>query len=147
MLDALSRSLFLALAGNQLVKRAVSRYGMRSRRSFARRFIAGRDVDDALETAMTLERGGFEHTFNHLGEHVKNVEAAAAATSAYEQVIEAVRRARLPCHLSVKLTQLGLELDPAVCRDNLDRILRHADTHDAFVRIDMENSTDRKSVV
>ena len=66
MPDALSRTLFLTLANSGVLKRAVSRYGMRSAQSFARRFIAGRDVDEALETARAIERRGFLHTFNHL---------------------------------------------------------------------------------
>lgn len=140
MLDAISRRLFLALADSRTLGGAASRYGMRGPRSFARRFIAGRNVDEAIEAARALERRGLLHTFNHLGEHVRSREAADAATSAYLQVIESVRLARMACNVSVKLTQLGLELDAGLCRDNLERILARADSRRCFVRVDMESS-------
>ena len=140
MLEAISRRLFLALADSLTLGHAAARYGMRGPRSFARRFIAGRNVDEAIEAARAIEQRGLLHTFNYLGEHVRSRDAAEAATRAYLRVIESVRRARMMCNVSVKLTQLGLELDTGMCRDNLDRILTRADARRCFVRVDMENS-------
>ena len=140
MLDALSRRLFLALAGSRTLKDVASRYGMRSRRGAARRFIGGRNVNEAIDAARQLERRGLLHTFNYLGEHVRSREAAEAATIAYLWVIESVSLAGMSCNLSVKLTQLGLELDTGLCRDNLKRILTHSDARRCFVRVDMEGS-------
>jgi proline dehydrogenase len=139
-LDALSRRLFLALAGSRTLKHIASRYGMRGRTGVARRFIGGRNVNEAIDTARQLERQGLLHTFNYLGEHVRSREAAEAATIAYQWVIESVSLAGMNCNLSVKLTQLGLELDTGLCRDNLRRILTHTDARRCFVRVDMEGS-------
>ena len=140
MLDALSRRLFLALAGSRTLKDIASRYGMRGPRGAARRFIGGRNVNEAIDAARQLERLGLLHTFNYLGEHVRSREAAEAATIAYLWVIESVSLAGMNCNLSVKLTQLGLELDTRLCRDNLKRILTHSDAQRCFVRVDMEGS-------
>ena len=141
MLDALSRTLFLTLADSKRLKRAVARYGMRGPNSFARRFIGGRDVNEAIDTARAIERRGLLHTFNYLGEHVRTREAADGATEAYLHVIKSVGLAGLPCNLSVKLTQLGLEIDAGLCLANLERILEVAEHGRAFVRVDMEGST------
>ena len=140
MLDTLSRRLFLALAGSRTLKQLASQYGMRGRRGVARRFIGGRNVSEAIDTARRLERQGLLHTFNYLGEHVRSREAAEAATIAYLWVIERVSLAGMNCNLSVKLTQLGPELDAGLCRDNLKRILTHTDARRCFVRVDMEGS-------
>ena len=141
LLDAVSRRLFLALAGSRTLKHLASRYGMRGSRGAARRFIGGRNVNEAIDAARQLERRGLLHTFNYLGEHVRSREAAEAATIAYLWVIESVSLAGMNCNLSVKLTQLGLELDTELCRDNLKRILTHTDARRCFVRVDMESSS------
>lgn len=140
MLDALSRSFFLALAGSGALQRAMARQGMRGPARFARRFVAGQNVDEAIATARGLEARGLLHTFNYLGEHVRTREAAEGATRAYLQAIAAVRLAGLTCSLSVKLTQLGLEIDPRLCRDNLARLLAAADARRCFIRVDMEHA-------
>ncbi len=140
MLDALSRRLFLTLADSATLRRTVGRYGMRGPRSFARRFIGGRDVDEAIGAARSLEQRGLLHTFNYLGEHVRSLDAAEQATLAYITVIETVRLAGLSCSLSVKLTQLGLEIAPDTCVAGLRRILQAAAGERCFVRVDMESS-------
>jgi len=140
MLASLSRGFFLTLADSASLKRLASRYGMRGREGFARRFIGGETLDEAIETASQLERRGLLHTLNHLGEHVRTVAKAEAATVEYLTIIERVRSARLTCNLSLKLTQLGLELDRATAATNLRRILEAAEQGHGFVRIDMENS-------
>ena len=140
VLDGLSRRLFLALAGSRRLKEVASRYGMRGSGGAARRFIGGRNVNEAIEAARRLEERGLLHTFNYLGEHVRTQEAAEAATIAYLWVIESVGLAGMDCNLSVKLTQLGLELDTGLCRDNLKRILTQSDARRCFVRVDMEGS-------
>ncbi len=140
VLAAFSRRLFLALAGSRTLKRIASRYGMRGPSGAARRFIGGRNISEAIDAARQLEHRGLLHTFNYLGEHVRSPEAAEAATIAYLWVIESVGLAGMNCNLSVKLTQLGLELDTGLCRDNLKRILTHTDARRCFVRVDMEGS-------
>ena len=138
MIEPLSRALFHTLAASVTVKRLASRYGMREGR-FARRFIAGERVGDALAAARGLAGRGIGCTLNHLGEAVTAAPAARAATDAYARVVQDAREAGLACQISVKLTQLGLGVDPAACEANLRRVLDAAG-EGCFVRIDMEQS-------
>ena len=140
MFDALSRAFFLRVANSSVLKRLVSRYGMRGPHSFARRFIGGETVDEAIATAHTLSQHGFTHTLNQLGEHVTSADAARTAASAYLQTIEQVALAGLPCKISVKLSQLGLEIDRPLCTALLGQVAEAARHEGGFVRIDMEGS-------
>ena len=95
MLDAFSRRLFLTLADSTTLQRTVGRYGMRGPRSFARRFIGERDVDEAIAAARSLERRGLLHRFNYLGEHVRSLDAAEQATPAYIRADADLKRVNL----------------------------------------------------
>lgn len=145
MFAALPKAAFSILAGSSTLKSLASRYGMRSTNSFARRFIAGEQVEEAIEAAREVERQGLMVTLDLLGESVASHEEARAATFAYIAVMEAIERAGVGRNISLKLTQLGLDIDQATCVDNLRRIFDIAAKSDFFVRIDMENSpyTDR----
>ena len=140
MLEALSRAFFLTFANSPSLKKAVSKYGMRGPHSFARRFIGGETVEEVLTAVRELERHGFAHTLNHLGEHVDTADGAKAATRDYLTAIEQVGLGGLPCKISVKLSQLGLEVGREQCVDNLRSIVRRAGEYGGFVRIDMEGS-------
>ena len=140
MLDRIARAAFHALAGSQALKRMASRYGMRQPRSFARRFIAGETVEEAIAAARALEAAGMSQTLDYLGESVSSIAEADKATRAYLEVIDQVTRAGIGRNLSLKLTQLGLTIDRATCVDNLRRILDAAGLHGFFIRLDMEDS-------
>ena len=140
MLDALPRAAFTALASSSLLKRLASRYGMRHPDSFARRFIAGESVYEAIAAARVLEADGYLVTLDLLGESVSSTETAADATETYIAIIQDIGRADIGRNLSVKLTQLGLEVDVATAIDNLRRLLDAAGALGFFVRIDMEGS-------
>ena len=140
MFDAISRATFLSLARSSLLKRAISRYGMRGPHSFARRFIGGETLAEVVTTAHILGQQGFTHTLNYLGEHVTSKALAQRATTEYLQAVEQVGLAGLPCKISVKLSQIGIEIDAELCVDNLRRIVVAAEHHGGFVRIDMEGS-------
>lgn len=141
MLDALSKAFFHTLAASSTVEKLASRYGMARRDSFGRRFIAGETVGEAIHAARTLQQNGLSLTFDSLGESVTNLDEADAATRAYLEVLREVAEAGIERNLSLKLTQLGLEIDRAVCTDNLRRILGPAGKQGFFVRIDMESSS------
>lgn len=111
---------------------------MRDAHAFARRFIAGETVEEAIAAARTLEAGGFLHTLDFLGESVASLAEAEAATRDYVRVAEAISRAGIIRNLSLKLTQLGLDVDRASAVDNVRRILERAEGF--FIRIDMESS-------
>jgi len=140
MLQAVSRALFSSLASSTTLKDLASTYGMRSPRSFARRFIAGETIEEAIDAARAVESAGMLQTLDLLGESVESVAEADAATRTYVDVLERIVAAGIGRNISLKLTQLGLTIDRATCVDNLRRILDTAAAHDFFVRIDMENS-------
>jgi proline dehydrogenase len=140
MLDALPKAAFSVLAGSSVLKRLASRYGMRRSGSFARRFIAGETVAEAIEAARLIEQQGLLVTLDLLGESVANPDDALAATRAYAEMVVAIEAAGIGRNISLKLTQLGLDVDRATCIDNLRRILDAATPGGFFVRIDMENS-------
>jgi len=109
-------------------------------RAFARHFIAGETVDAAIEAVRQIQSQGLLSTLDYLGESVTSLAAADTATREYLQLIEAVDRAGVERNLSLKLTQLGLDVDRAICVDNLRKILKTAEQCNFFVRIDMESS-------
>lgn len=140
MIAHVSRAFFQALAASQGLKHLASRYGMRHPDSFARRFIAGETVDEALAAARRIEGTGLMQTLDMLGESVATMAEADAATRAYLALIDQIVAAGIGRNISLKLTQLGLTVDRATCVDNLRRILDGAAAHNFFVRVDMENS-------
>jgi proline dehydrogenase len=140
MFAALPKAAFSILAGSTTIKKLASRYGMRSPNSFARRFIAGEQVEEAIEAAREVERQGLLVTLDLLGESVASDEEARKATFSYIAVMEAIEQAGVGRNISLKLTQLGLDVDQATCIDNLRRIFDVASKGKFFVRIDMENS-------
>jgi len=140
MLDALPKAAFSVLASSNSLKKLASRYGMRKPGSFARRFIAGETVGEAIEAARQIEKQGLMVTLDQLGESVASTEEATKATRAYAGIISEIEGAGVGRNISIKLTQLGLSVDRATCIDNLRRILDAATPGGFFVRIDMENS-------
>ncbi|MBA2305456.1 MAG: proline dehydrogenase family protein [Acidobacteria bacterium] len=140
MIQTVSRTFFSSLAASSTLKNLASKYGMRGPRSFARRFIAGETVDEAIAAARAVEATGLLQTLDLLGESVANMAEADTATRAYLTVLDRIVDAGVGRNISLKLTQLGLTIDRATCVDNLRRILDVATRHEFFVRIDMENS-------
>ena len=114
-------------------------------RGLAERFVAGETLGEALAVIRALNARGLHVTLDYLGESVRNPEIAIAAAQAYIQALDAIAADGLDSNISLKLTQLGLDLSEALCRENLVRVLDRARQHGNFVRIDMESSayTDR----
>ncbi|MDH4067024.1 MAG: proline dehydrogenase family protein, partial [Acidobacteriota bacterium] len=139
MIDATSKALFHTLAQIGFLQRLASGYGMRPG-GFARRFIAGESAEEALATIGPLAGRGLRLTLDYLGESVSSFDQAAAAAQEYVRIIDAIVAAGVERNISLKLTQLGLDVDRATAVDNMRRILEPADRHGFFVRIDMENS-------
>jgi proline dehydrogenase len=140
MLDALSKSAFHTLARSHVLKRLASRYGLADDRGFARRFIAGETLDEAIAAARAVEASGLAFTLDYLGESVSSLAEADAATSEYGEMIARIVESGIGRNISLKLTQLGLDLDRGRCLDHLRAIVAAASAHEFFVRIDMENS-------
>ena len=140
MLDATSKALFHGLAQIPTLQRLASKYGMAPGSGFARRFIAGESIEEAVECVKDLPGKGLLLTLDYLGESVSSSAAASAAAADYAQIIDAIVKSGVERNISLKLTQLGLDVDRATAVDNMRRILEPADANGFFVRIDMENS-------
>src|SRR5258706_8879317 len=105
MLDRTAKTFFHLLARSGTLKKLASRYGMRRPESFARRFIAGENVQEAIEAARAIERRRMGLTPDLLGRNVTKLEEADAATPEYLAVGDALVRSRIQRNLSLKLTQ------------------------------------------
>jgi proline dehydrogenase len=133
----------LRLSESQTAKKVITRAPIS--RSFAMRFVAGDTLDDALHAARVLNDAGLFVSLDFLGESVKNREEATAAADMAVRIIEAIVRDGLQANLSIKPTQLGLDIDEAFCRENIERVLGRArelgdGEGEIFVRLDMESS-------
>lgn len=140
MLDATSKALFHGLAQISTLQRLASKYGMAPGTGFARRFIAGETIEEAVAAVADLPGKGLLLTLDYLGESVATSAEAAAAAADYVTIIQKIVASGVERNISLKLTQLGLDVDRATAVDNMRRILEPADANGFFVRIDMENS-------
>lgn len=109
-------------------------------RRVAARFVAGETVDTAVAALRELNAGGLSATVDLLGESVSEAEATRAARDTYLLVLDRIREARADGNVSVKLTQMGLDIDEAMCVANVGAIVARARGLGSFVRIDMEGS-------
>ena len=106
----------------------------------ASRFVAGETIEDALNTTRTLNSRGMSTTMDFLGESVTDPTEAAAARDHILEMLDRIHQTGLNANVSVKLSQLGLKLDPALAQDNLRLLLERARQYNNKVRIDMEES-------
>ncbi len=132
------RSLLIALSRRRGLQELATAWPPAQR--VARRFVAGESLEQALAVARQLHALGLQTTLNYLGEDVRSPSEALACREAYLASLEALARAGLPSHISIKLTQLGLDLDGDLCYANAEAIVARAAEHGRFVRIDMESS-------
>jgi proline dehydrogenase len=109
--------------------------------ALVRRFVAGEDLPAVLAVLSRLRDAGMQTTVDVLGESIANAEDAKAAANAYLEAIDALAREGLEVNVSLKLTAMGLDVDRALCRANVQQIAARAAQHGGFVRIDMEDHT------
>jgi proline dehydrogenase len=128
----------LYLANRRPVQRLVMRHDLL--RGLTQRYVAGEELADGIVVAQTLNTQGLMASLDHLGESVTNVAEARTATAAYLDALEAIARDQVDANISLKLTQLGLDVSREVCVAHLRSILDRARQLDTFVRIDMESS-------
>ncbi len=107
---------------------------------FARRYVAGTTLADAVATVGRLAAEGCCATIDVLGESVTSRELARTAVAAYLEVLETIVASSIDANVSLKPTQMGLQIDENFCHDNIATILERASGHGIFVRIDMEDS-------
>jgi proline dehydrogenase len=106
----------------------------------ASRFVPGERMEDAIRAVRELNAKGINATLDHLGEHTTTEAEAIRATDRIVELLEAIEQSDVCANVSLKLTQLGMGMDAALCRSNLARILEVAKRHGNFIRIDMEDS-------
>ena len=110
-------------------------------RRVARRFVAGETRAEALAVIRQLNQSGMVATVDYLGEHVEEREAATANVNEYLAVLDAIAGEQLQSGVSLKLSAMGLHVDPEFCYENVRQVVARANQHDRFVRIDMEESS------
>jgi len=106
----------------------------------AMRFVAGETSAEALNAVQSLNQAGFRVTLDYLGESVRSPDEAEQATQAYVDSLGEIAASNASSTISLKLTQLGLDIDEELCTRNVNRIVARAAELDSFVRIDMEDS-------
>ena len=137
------RSLLISLSKAAWAQRLVTNW--RFAWKAASRFVAGSTVQDAILVVRELNEKGMNVTLDHLGENTTTRDEAIQATEEIIELLDQIEQNHVLANVSVKLTQIGLELETELCVQNLEKILSHARKLNNFVRIDMENTpyTDR----
>ena len=133
------RSAFIALSKNRILRKFCeqTRFGRR----MSSRFVAGMEIGDALLVAQALNQQGLLVTLDSLGESVSSEVEAQAAAEIYHKLLDLIASHRVNANVSVKLTQMGLELSPQLAGEIAQSLAQHAKSLGNFVRIDMEDSS------
>lgn len=106
----------------------------------AKRFVAGQTVEEAARAVRVLNRAGMTATLDVLGENLEQQTAAEKAVQSYLITLDRIRQEQLLSNVSLKLTQMGLDISRDFCYSNVSRICHQAAEYDNTVRIDMEGS-------
>ncbi len=134
----LTRDFILWLCTKKGFTRPIGRVGMKT--GFAHRFIAGETLDDALQVATELRARGLHVILNYLGENVASPREAAMACDKYIEILHQLDERKIAGSISIKPSQLGLDLSPALCKELTKRVVREAANLNRFAEIDMESS-------
>jgi proline dehydrogenase len=132
------KSALLYLSEREAPKKLLTSVGVFNK--MTRRFVAGETLDEAAAAIKVLNDVGIKATFDHLGEAIKNEAEARAEVEAYKRILDRIEKDGLDSNVSLKLTQLGLDISKELCVANLTEIVEHAAKSGNFVRIDMEDS-------
>src|SRR5882762_3244095 len=133
------RAVFLWLSEQPRIFRFVRKN--RLARKLASRFVAGETIDEAMSTVRDLNASNLSASLDLLGESVLHAEEAQRACRTYLDLLERIQVAKANANVSVKLTQMGLDIDEQLCLANMRSIIGKAKQYGSFVRIDMEQSS------
>ena len=133
------RTTLIALSKNKSLQDLIVRVPIS--RQMARRFVAGETLADAIAAVQNVNAQGMLATLDHLGENVATEAEAIGAADEYLTALNALSAAGADSNVSVKLTQMGLDLGDDFCFENVSRIVRRAANLGNFVRVDMEGSS------
>lgn len=134
----LMRSAFLAGSQSRWLRERAVRYGFVKRA--VSRFMPGEDLAAALAAAQALREKKMGSVLTYLGENLNSLQEAEQVTRHYLEVLARNKEMALDAEVSVKLTQLGLDLDPAACEAGLTSLLERARADGTWIWIDMESS-------
>jgi proline dehydrogenase len=135
----MTKSLLLYLSESEGFKNFLTRF--KSFNNVTHRFVAGEDTAEAVEAIRQLNRKAISASFDHLGESIKSESETRQEVREYLHVLDEIERNKLDSNVSVKLTQLGLDINQELCYKNARAIVEAAGARQNFVRIDMEDST------
>jgi proline dehydrogenase len=135
---AILRSTFISLSQNQPLRRfsEASAAGHR----VSSRFVAGLEIEEVLRATAELNRHGIAATLDSLGENVHTPEEAQHSAAIYHQLLDAIDERSLDSNVSVKLTQMGMDLSPGLAEQIVGGLVEHAARVGTFLRVDMEGS-------
>jgi proline dehydrogenase len=136
MLAEVSKNVFLYASQNKLFNKGAKKWGLKLGAS---QVVAGVTIESAIKKVRELNQKGIVCTLDHLGEFISSKEEATEATAYNIKTLKAIAASGVNSNLSVKMTQLGLDIDLDFCLTNMRRILDVAKETNNFVRIDMED--------
>ena len=130
------KDIFIGLSQNQILNGAAKKYGLKLG---AQNVVAGTNVEETIESIKELNAHGISCTVDNLGEFVYQEEEAIEAKEQILEVIEAIHDHKVDAHISLKPSQLGLDIDYDFCLNNLKEIVDKANSYGIFVNFDMED--------
>ena len=113
----------------------------------ARRYVAGKDLENAISVMQKLSSEGACFTVDVLGEEISTLDEAQFFIDEYDRVLDAIVEHKLDANLSIKPTAFGLLIDEKIAYQNIERLLKNAAEHDVFVRLDMEDHRVTQSTI
>lgn len=132
----LTRDFFIALSNNKFLNESAKKWGFRLG---AEQFVGGVDIDGAISSVKRLNEKGISCTVDNLGEFVTQRSESTDAKNKIISLLERIHKEEVDCHISVKLTQLGLDIDEDFCLENMKEIVSTANNYNIFVNIDTED--------
>ena len=133
-----TKSALLYISRSEGFKNLLTRF--QSFNNVTHRFVAGEETKDAVEAIQQLNRKGISASFDHLGESISSEAATHEEVAEYVRVLDGIHENGLDSNVSVKLTQIGLDIDDKLTYENARSIAEAAARYQNFVRIDMEDS-------
>jgi proline dehydrogenase len=130
------KDFFIDLSQNQFLNSAAKKYGLKLG---AQSVVAGTNIEEAIKSIKELNAHGISCTIDNLGEFVFKEEEATEAKLQILEVVEAIHKHKVDAHISLKPSQLGLDIDYSFCLNNLKEIVDKASSYGIFINFDMED--------
>jgi proline dehydrogenase len=132
------RALFIWLSESKRLRRLAEHSSMGRKNS--RRFVAGETLEEVLAATAAVNQLGQGVSIDNLGENVTNAEEARSSAALYHQLLDQISARKLDANVSLKLTHMGLDVDPKLAEELVSGLVAHAGRTQSFVRVDMEGS-------